>query len=147
MDPLQRQSIYQNLRKLAETADFSDNYKPEYSGYFNEIRDYIYLNAEIYRAVHIPRIDMFSFLHIKNELLAILGWPYDILERLIILYANFNFTGFVFSFLKGIYITCAIHTQVNRQASVARILFAGFCSQDFISKNFIGRKNSPRHTN
>ena len=34
--------------------------------------------------------------------------------------------GFFFSLLKGIYNKCAIHTQVNRQASVARILFAGF---------------------
>ena len=38
----------------------------------------------------------------------------------------FSFLGFLFSLLKGIYITCAIHTQVNRQAGVARILFAGF---------------------
>ena len=38
----------------------------------------------------------------------------------------FNFLGFLFSLLKGIYNTCAIHTQVNSQASVARILFAGF---------------------
>ena len=38
----------------------------------------------------------------------------------------FNFIGFLFSLLTGIYNTCAIHTQVNRQASVARILFAGF---------------------
>ena len=38
----------------------------------------------------------------------------------------FNFIGFLFSLLKGIYNTCAIHTQVNRQASVAGILFAGF---------------------
>ena len=38
----------------------------------------------------------------------------------------FNFIGFLFSLLKGIYNTCAIHTQINRQASVARILFAGF---------------------
>ena len=38
----------------------------------------------------------------------------------------FNFIGFLFSLLKGIYNTCAIHTQVNRQASVAFILFAGF---------------------
>ena len=37
-----------------------------------------------------------------------------------------NFIGFLFSLLKGIYNTCAIHTQVNRQASVARKLFAGF---------------------
>ena len=29
----------------------------------------------------------------------------------------FNFTKFLFSLLKGIYNTCAIHTQVNRQAS------------------------------
>ena len=38
----------------------------------------------------------------------------------------FNFVGFLFSLLKEIYNTCAIHTQVNRQASVARIVFAGF---------------------
>ena len=38
----------------------------------------------------------------------------------------FNFNGFLFSLRKGIYITCAIHTQVNRQASVACILFAGY---------------------
>ena len=38
----------------------------------------------------------------------------------------FNFIGFIFSLLKGIYNTCAIDTHVNRQASVARILFAGF---------------------
>ena len=38
----------------------------------------------------------------------------------------FIFLEFLFSLLKGIYNTCAIHTQVNRQASVARILFAGF---------------------
>ena len=37
----------------------------------------------------------------------------------------FNFIGFLFSLLKGIYNKCAIHTQVNRQASEARILFAG----------------------
>ena len=38
----------------------------------------------------------------------------------------FNFIGFLFSILKGIYNTCAFHTQVNRQANVARILIAGF---------------------
>ena len=36
----------------------------------------------------------------------------------------FIFIGFLFSLLKGIYNTCAIHTQVNRQASVARIIFS-----------------------
>ena len=38
----------------------------------------------------------------------------------------FNFIGFLFSLLKGIYNTCATHTQVHRQASVPRKLFAGF---------------------
>ena len=38
----------------------------------------------------------------------------------------FIFLGFLFSLLKAIYNTCAIHTQINKQASVARILFAGF---------------------
>ena len=38
----------------------------------------------------------------------------------------FYFLGFLFSPLKKIYNTCAIHTQVSKQASVARILFARF---------------------
>ena len=38
----------------------------------------------------------------------------------------FNFLEFLFTLLKGICNTCAIHRQVNKQASVARILFAGF---------------------
>ena len=38
----------------------------------------------------------------------------------------FNFIGFLYSLLKGIYNTYAIQTQVNRQASAARILFEGF---------------------
>ena len=41
-----------------------------------------------------------------------------------VLYATFNFIGFLFSLLKGIYNTCAKHTQVNRQARVAHVLFA-----------------------
>ena len=39
---------------------------------------------------------------------------------------NVHFIGFIFSLLRGIYNTCLLHTQVNRQASVACILFAGF---------------------
>ena len=36
------------------------------------------------------------------------------------------FFGFVFSLLKGNYSTCGMHTQLSKQASVARILLAGF---------------------
>ena len=38
----------------------------------------------------------------------------------------FNFFGFLFSLLKGIYNTYATHAQVKKPASVARIIFAGF---------------------
>ena len=126
MDTIQRQSIDQNLRKLAETAGFSDIYAQDYSEYFKDIKDYIYLNGKKYRPQDISPINIFSFVNLKNEFLAFLGWPYYILERLTILYAMFSFIGFIFSSLKGIYNTCATHTQVNRQASVARIVFAGF---------------------
>ena len=121
MDTIQRQSIDQSLRELAETAGFSDVYAQDYSGYFEDIKDYIYLNCEKYRPINI-----FSFVNLKNEVPAFLGWPYYILERLTILNAMFNFIGLLFSLLKGIYHTRSIHTQVNQQASVARILFAGF---------------------
>ena len=124
MDTIQRQSIDQNLRKLAETAGFSYIYAQDCSGYFKDIKDYIYLNGENYRPQDISSINIFSFVNLKNEVLAFLGWPYYTLERLTILYAMFNFIGFRFSLLKEIYNTCAIHTQVNRQASVARILIA-----------------------
>ena len=49
MDTIQRQSIDQNLRKLAETTRFADIYTRDYSGYFKYIKDYIYLNGEKYR--------------------------------------------------------------------------------------------------
>ena len=137
LDTIQRQSIDRNLRKLAETAGFADVYTQDYSGYFKDIKDYIYLNGKKYRPQDISPINIFSFVTLKNEILAFLGWPYSILERLTILYAMFNFIGFLFSLLKGIYNTCAIHTQVNRQASVARILFAGFFGIFSSSKNKI----------
>ena len=126
MDTIQRQSVDQSLQKLAEPAGFSDIYAQDYSGYFKDIKDCIYLNGEKYRPQDISPINIFSFVNFKNELLAFLGWPYYILERLTILYAMFNIIGFMFSLLKEIYNTCATHTQVNRQASLARIRFAGF---------------------
>ena len=125
MDTIQRQSTDQNLWKFAEAAGFLDIYTQDYSWYFKDIKDYIYLNGKKYRPQDVSLINIFSFVTLKNEILVFLGWPYYILERLTILYAMFNFIGFLFSLLKGIYNTCAIHKQVNRQASVARILFAG----------------------
>ena len=82
MDTIQRQSIDQNLRKLAETAGFSDIYAQAYSGFFKDIKDYIYINGEKYRPQDISPINIFSFVNLK--LLASLGWPYYILERLTI---------------------------------------------------------------
>ena len=73
MDTIRRQSIDQNLRKLAETAGFSDIYAQDYSGYFNDIEDYIYLNGEHYRPQDISPIIIFSFVNLKNEVLAFLG--------------------------------------------------------------------------
>ena len=134
-----RGRTYENLRKLAETAGFSDIYAQDFSEYFQDIKDYIYLNGEKYRPQDISPINIFSFVNLKNEVLAFLGWPFSILERLTVLYAMFNFIGFLFSLLKGIYNTCAIHTQVNRQASVARIFCAGFFGifSSSINKNLI----------
>ena len=137
MDTIQRQSIDQNLRKLAETARFLDIYTQDYSGYFKDIKDCIYLNGGKYHPQDISPIKVFSFVKLKNKLLAFLGWPYFILERLTILYAMFSFFGFLFSLLKGIYNTCAIHTQVNKKASVARILLAGFFGTFSTSNNKI----------
>ena len=118
MDTIQRQSIDQNLRKIAETAGFADIYTQDYSGYFKDIKDYIYSNGEKYKPQDISTINIFSFVILKNKILAFLVWPYYILEKLTILYAMFNFIEFLFSLLKGIYNTCAIHSQFNRQASV-----------------------------
>ena len=123
MDTIQRQSIDQNLRKFSETATI---FRQDYRGYFKDIKYYIYLNGEKYRTQDISPINFFSFVNLKNELFAFLGWPYNILERLTILYAMFNFFDFHFSLLNGIYNTSAIHTQINKQASVARLIFAGF---------------------
>ena len=72
-DTIQRQSIDQNLRKLAETPGFSDIFAQDYSGYFKDIKDYIYLNGEKYRPQDISPINTFSFVNLKKELLAFLG--------------------------------------------------------------------------
>ena len=79
MDAIQRQSIDQNLRKLAETAGFSDIYAQDYSGYFKDMKSNIYLNGEKYRPQDVSPINIFSFVNLKNKLLAFLGWPYFIL--------------------------------------------------------------------
>ena len=100
MDTIQRQSIDQSLRKLAETAGFADIYTQDYSGFFKVIKDFIYLNSEKNRPQDILPINIFSFVTLKNEILAFLGWPYYILQRLTILYVSFNFIGFLFSLLK-----------------------------------------------
>ena len=47
------------------------------------------------------------------------------------------FIGYLFSLINETYNTCAIHTQVIRQASIASILFAGFFGIFFISINKI----------
>ena len=62
------------------------------------------------------------------------------------LYAMFNFVGFLSSILKRIYNTCAKHTQVNRQASVARILFAGFFGIFSINKILLDAKMKEYNT-
>ena len=111
MDTIQRQSLDQNLRKLTETAGFSDIYAQDYSGCFRAIEYYIFLNDKKYRPQDISLINIFSFVNFKNELLSFLRWPCYILERLTIIYAMFNFIGFIFSLLEGIYNRCAIHTQ------------------------------------
>ena len=94
MDTIQRQSIDQNLRKLAETAGIADIYTQDYSRYFKDIKDYIYLNGEKCRPQDISPINFFNFVRLKNEILAFLEWLYYILERLTNIYAMFNFIGF-----------------------------------------------------
>ena len=72
MDTIQRQSIDQKLRKLAETAGFSDIYTQDYSGYFKVINDLIYLNGKKYRPQDISPKKKFSFVTLQNEILAFL---------------------------------------------------------------------------
>ena len=98
MDRKQRQLLDQPLRKLAETAGCADIYTQDYNGYFKGMKDYIYLNGEKYRPQDNSLINVFSFVQLKNELLAFLGWLYYILEGLITLHAKFNFFGLLFVF-------------------------------------------------
>ena len=63
MDTLQRQSKDQNLGKLAETAGFSDIYTQDYSGYFKDIKDYLYLNGRKYRPQNFSSKYIFSFVN------------------------------------------------------------------------------------
>ena len=67
IETIQRESIDQNARKLAETAGFLDIYAQEYSGRFKDIKDNIYLNGEKYRPQDISPIIILNFVNLKNE--------------------------------------------------------------------------------
>ena len=81
MDTIQRQSNKQNLPKPAETAEFSDIYIQDYSGYLEDTKDYHYLNGRkiLYTSISmcfsisISPVNIFSFVNLLNELLAFLG--------------------------------------------------------------------------
>ena len=72
--------------KTCRNRRIADIYTQDYSGYFKVIKYYIYLNGENYRPHDMSPINIFSFVTLKNELVAFLGWPYYILERLTIIY-------------------------------------------------------------
>ena len=79
MDTIQRQSINQNLQKLAETAGFSNIYRQNNSGPFEDLKKYIHLKREKYHSqINSPPINnfrsMFNFFLRKKELRAFLGW-------------------------------------------------------------------------
>ena len=119
MDTIQRQFIDQNLRKLAEIAGFSDIYAQDYSGYFKDTNDEIYLNGEKLKPQDISPIETFTFVNLKNQILAFLGWPFYILEGLTILHTMFNFFGFLFlSLQRNLQYMRNTHTskQTNKQA-------------------------------
>ena len=61
IDTIQRQSKDQNLRKLAETAGFSDIYAQDYSEYFEDNKD-----GKKYRPQDISPINVFSFVNLKE---------------------------------------------------------------------------------
>ena len=67
MDTIQRQSIDQNLIKLAETAGFADIYNQDYSGYFRDIKDYIYLNGAKIQTTRYCTHNYFQFCHLKKR--------------------------------------------------------------------------------
>ena len=48
------------LKKIC-TAGFSDIYTKDYSGYFKDIKDYIFLNGEKYCPQDISSLNIFSF--------------------------------------------------------------------------------------
>ena len=65
MENYQLLSEDQYFRKLAETAGFSDIYKRDYSEYFTQIEDYVYLSGEKYRPQDISLIIFLNFAYQK----------------------------------------------------------------------------------
>ena len=85
MDTIQRQSIDQNLRKLVQKPQDFQTFTHKITADILKILKLTYLNGKKNRPQTISSINVFNFVNLKNELLAFLGWPYYILEKLTIL--------------------------------------------------------------
>ena len=68
MGTIQKRQIDQILRKIAEIANFLDIYAQDYSNYFKDSKDNIYLKGEKHRLQDISPKNIFSFVNLKNEL-------------------------------------------------------------------------------
>ena len=92
MDTIQRQSIDQNLRKLAETAGFSDIHAQDYSGYFNDLKDKIYLNGEKYRPQDISPTKNFRFFKFEKRTSCLSGMALLYLRKVDYIIRNIEFS-------------------------------------------------------
>ena len=104
IDTKQRQSVDQNLRKLAEISVFLNIYTYDYSGYFTDVKGYLYENGEKNRPQYISSFNIFSLPTYKTNYIS---------ERLTLSYALLNFFISLLTVKRNLFCRCHTYTSVQ----------------------------------
>ena len=62
---------------------------------------------------------------LKDQILSIFGWPWNILEKMAIIYAMISMIIFITNLVIKFYNAFAIHKAIGKQASITKILLTG----------------------
>ena len=69
--------------------------------------------------------EIFDGAWLKEQILTIFGWPWNVLEKMAIIYAMISMILFITNLIIKFYNAFAIHKVIGKQASITKILLTG----------------------